>query len=259
MSEILYPAEFVFPGHPDKLCDAIADALVVATTAREARALVGVEVAVHRDRVFVTGRLAGQDAERIDVHAIVREVYRSAGYKDKWSPAPENLHIETDLCVGPLENGESENRVLSDDQAICVGYSVDRPETQYLPVEQWLVGRLARRLHRLRTEQPNLELGPDGKVLVIVGESAGASVLRGFSCSLQQRAAADAIALHRAVRVTLGEELHRLSHEFPGLSADVPERLAVRGGSGFSDTGISGFLPGHGRDRREEVHEEAKA
>ena len=34
---------------------------------------------------------------------------------------------------------------------------------------------------------------------------------------------------------------------------------ALRGGSGFSDTGISGFLPGHGRDRREEVHEEAKA
>ena len=48
MNFSLYAAEFVFPGHPDKLCDAIADALVQAATALEKRALVGVEVACHR-------------------------------------------------------------------------------------------------------------------------------------------------------------------------------------------------------------------
>ncbi|MEI8258846.1 MAG: S-adenosylmethionine synthetase N-terminal domain-containing protein, partial [Deltaproteobacteria bacterium] len=44
----VFPAEFVFPGHPDKLCDAIADALVLEACTRERRALVGVEVAVNR-------------------------------------------------------------------------------------------------------------------------------------------------------------------------------------------------------------------
>ena len=39
-------AKFVFPGHPDKLCDVIADALVAEAISREPRALVGVEVAV---------------------------------------------------------------------------------------------------------------------------------------------------------------------------------------------------------------------
>ncbi|HXQ23744.1 MAG TPA: methionine adenosyltransferase domain-containing protein [Candidatus Acidoferrales bacterium] len=245
-TEILYPAEFVFPGHPDKLCDAIADALVAAAIAREPRALVGVEVAVHRDRVFVTGRIGGHDAGSIDVPEIVREVYRSAGYGDGWYPAAEELRIETDLCVGPLEDGEPDCRVLSDDQAICVGYAVDRPETQYLPVEQWLVGQLARRLHCLRTERPDLELGPDGKVLAVVGESAGSFALRGFSCSLQQRAAAEAIALHRAVRVTIEEELQRLSLSLPALSGQVPEPLAVNGAGAFEvggpegDNGLSG-------------------
>jgi S-adenosylmethionine synthetase len=48
MTPQLYSVEFIFPGHPDKLCDAIADALVEAAQQRETRALVGVEVAVHR-------------------------------------------------------------------------------------------------------------------------------------------------------------------------------------------------------------------
>ncbi len=245
-TEILYPAEFVFPGHPDKLCDAIADALVAAAIALDPRALAGVEVAVHRNRVFVTGRIGGQGATSINVPAIVRDVYRSAGYGDRWHPAAKELRIEMDLCLGPLEDGESEFRALSDDQAICVGYAVDRPETQYLPAEQWLVGQLARRLHRLRTERSDLGLGPDGKVLAVVGESAGSFALRSFTCSLQQRADADAIGLHRAIRVTLEDTLNRLSKEFPALSSAVPDQLTVNGAGAFEvggptgDNGLSG-------------------
>ena len=52
-------AEYVFPGHPDKLCDAIADAVVQEVGRREPRGLCGVEVAVHRDHVYVTGQVAG--------------------------------------------------------------------------------------------------------------------------------------------------------------------------------------------------------
>ena len=55
MSAKLYAAEFCLPGHPDKLCDAIADALVEEAARRERRALCGVEVSVHRATVFVTG------------------------------------------------------------------------------------------------------------------------------------------------------------------------------------------------------------
>ena len=68
-----YAAEFVFAGHPDKLCDAIADALVQEASRREKRALCGVEVAIHRARVFITGRIACRDAESIPVETITRE------------------------------------------------------------------------------------------------------------------------------------------------------------------------------------------
>ena len=247
----LYPAEFVFPGHPDKLCDAIADALVLEAWMRERRALVGVEVAVHRNRVFVTGRIACEDAMSIDVAATVRDVYRSAGYGEGWYPSAEDLEIESALCLGPLEDGEAEFRELSDDQAICVGYANDLPQTNHLPVEHWLAGRLARRLHALRLEAPALCLGPDGKVLVVVKECGvredGASwSLDAFSCSLQQRIVADDVALHRAVRLAVLEELQRLSLVLPGLSPVLPAQLTVNGAGAFEvggpegDNGLSG-------------------
>ncbi len=242
----LYAAEFVFPGHPDKLCDAIADSLVQEAGRRERRALVGVEVAVHRHRVFVTGRIACQDALTIDVAQIVRDVYRSAGYGDGWYPSAEEVVVEADLCLGPLHDGEAEFRELSDDQAICVGYANNLPQTNHLPVEHWLAGQFARRLHALRSELPALALGPDGKVLVVVREDGASWSIEVFSCSLQQCAKADEVALHRAVRLAVGDELQQLAANLPGLSAALPEQLTVNGAGAFEvggpegDNGLSG-------------------
>ncbi len=143
MNKRIYPAEFVFPGHPDKLCDAIADALVERAAAAEPRSLCGIEVAVHRSSVFITGRIAGAGACDIDVPEVVRGVFASAGYADPWHPAPEDLEITTALCTGPLNPGESEFRSVSDDQSIVTGYAVDSPETNFLPPEHWLAARLA--------------------------------------------------------------------------------------------------------------------
>ena len=51
-------AEYVSPGHPDRLADAIAESIVTAAVRQKPDALVGVEVAVHTDCVFVDGRIA---------------------------------------------------------------------------------------------------------------------------------------------------------------------------------------------------------
>jgi S-adenosylmethionine synthetase len=246
MTTRLYPAEFVFPGHPDKLSDAIADALVLKAGNREPRALVGVEVAVHRNRVFVTGRIACTGAEEIDVEEIVRDVYRSAGYGDGWYPAPGEVIVLSELCLGPLKDGEAEFRGLSDDQAICIGYANNIPQTNHLPVEHWLACQLARRLYALRGELPALALGPDGKVLVLVREEGAAWSLDAFSCSLQQRIAADDVALHRAVRLAIADEMQKLAARLPGLSAALPDQLTVNGAGAFEvggpegDNGLSG-------------------
>jgi S-adenosylmethionine synthetase len=246
MENRLYAAEFVFPGHPDKLSDAIADALVAEAIRREPRALVGVEIAVHRNRVFVTGRIACHDAEGIDVENIVRGIYSSAGYGDNWQPSADEVVVQSELCLGPLEEGEAEYRELSDDQAICIGYANDLPQTNHLPVEHWLVRRLAQLLYGLRADNPGLLLGPDGKVLVVLREDGRTWALDGFSCSLQQREATGDVALHRAVRLLLEEELADLTKALPGLIPALPEQLTVNGCGAFDvggpegDNGLSG-------------------
>jgi S-adenosylmethionine synthetase len=130
-----YAAEFVLPGHPDKLCDAIVDALVERAGRQEKRALCGVEAGVHRSSVFVTGRMACRGSTRIDVKEIVRAVYASAGYDGDWRPGPDELTIHVDLCRGPLREGEDDFRRVADDQSIvttpwtCRVRTISHPST----------------------------------------------------------------------------------------------------------------------------------
>lgn len=256
----LRPAEFVLPGHPDKLCDAIADALVVEAQKRHPRALVGAEVAVHRNLVTLTGRIACPESHKIDLNSLVRNIYLSAGYGEDedcpWNPDPKLLRIFSDLCLDELVEGEDSFRELSDDQAICVGYANNLKATNHLPVEQWLVQRFGQRLHALRKLHPALQLGPDGKVLVVVREfkSEGPDgsqqdlrwQIESVCCALQQRQMADSIALYRAVRDELSDELLNCARVLPGLSTELPDPLTVNGAGAFEvggpegDNGLSG-------------------
>jgi S-adenosylmethionine synthetase len=242
--KMLYAAEYVLPGHPDKLCDAIADALVEEAAGREKRALCGIEVAVHRTSVFITGRIACHQAEEIPVAEIARECYRTAGYGPEWRPAPEELDVHTNLCLGPLLQGEAEFREISDDQSIVTGYAVDSPGTNYLPPEHWLAWRLARKLEALRTAWPDFRLGPDGKLALLF--DAGPSALAGFTASLQQAVGIDEIEMNRVVRRCVAEELEGCAAEVPGLQPKLPESFQVNGAGNFEvggpegDNGLSG-------------------
>lgn len=241
-----YAAEFVLPGHPDKLCDAIADALVQEASRREKRALCGVEVAIHRARVFVTGRIACQDAESIPIETIARDVLRSAGYGKEWQPHPDVLSVETDLCLGPLEDGEADFRSVSDDQSIVTGYAIDLPATNFLPPEHWLAHRLSMALESLRLNQPELRLGPDGKVTVIYEEATNRTRVVGFSTSLQQKVNGPAIELHRAVLSVLKNELTAAAAAIPAFDPALPDEVHVNGVGNFEvggpegDNGLSG-------------------
>ena len=121
-------AEFVSPGHPDRLADAIVESIVDLAVGRDAEALVGVECAVHTDHVFIDGRIAaGKDgvcAVRHDeIDEIARKVYREAGYGGIWIHAPEKLKVIQNVCLEPLSDEERAIRNLSDDQNVVTGYA----------------------------------------------------------------------------------------------------------------------------------------
>ncbi len=246
-----FAAEFVFPAHPDKLADAVADAIVAEAVRRDRRSHVAVEVGLHREMVFVTGMLAGQGAAEIPVKDIVRTTFASAGFGSDCRPDPRRLRIHTDLTRSDLTSGPLGDRGRACDQCVVTGYATDIPETQFLPVEHWLANRLGRRLARLWREAPDLVLGPDGKVLVVVeereaGSDAPSFRLRGLSCSIEQRERGNPVELHRGVRLLLEEEMEGLHRGFPQLDPDLPKSLRVNAAGTFSrggpcgDNGLSG-------------------
>jgi S-adenosylmethionine synthetase len=244
MKQQYYAAEAVLPGHPDKLCDAVADTLVREVARREKRGLCGVEVALHLSAVFVTGRLACEGAEEIDIAEAARNVFEQAGYSAAWAPDPACLDVKTAVCAGPLNEGEAEFRGTADDQSIVTGYAIDSPETGYLPPEQWLALGAMRSLEALRASRPDLQLGPDGK-LAVVYDAAG-DRLSAFSASLQQAHSGDEIELARTVRSVLRDCLERLAARRTSFRPELPQLCRVNGAGNFvvggpqGDNGLSG-------------------
>jgi len=98
-------AEYVSPDIPTRLADAIADRIVTAAVRQKPDALVGVEVAVHTDCVFVDGRIAA-GWQQVEIEQIVRNVYRAAGYGGSWSRA-RKIRVTTRRLSGKLLAEES--------------------------------------------------------------------------------------------------------------------------------------------------------
>src|SRR4051794_7612763 len=116
---MLIAAEDALRGHPDPLCDAVPEGIVETACAHDAQALVGVEVAIHRHLLVVTGRIAAGTVTGAiefgdqEVRRLADEVVASAGYRGPWA---HELNVVSDLDVGPLELEERAIRRFSDDQ-----------------------------------------------------------------------------------------------------------------------------------------------
>lgn len=242
-------AEYVSPGHPDRLADAIVESIVDLAVGRDPMALVGVECAVHTDHAFVDGRIAAGKEKCAVTHdeiaEAVRAVYRNAGYGAAWRPAPEELKIIQNVCLEALSDDERAIRDISDDQNVVTGYACNSPETDYLPPAHFVANYIGRKLWAWRRTASG-KFGPDFKVMVDVAYSPRYEWRR-LTLSVQHKAGVFAEEQHAAILPVVREALAEL--EARGLTgiADLPlERLILNGMGDFivggpeGDNGLSG-------------------
>jgi S-adenosylmethionine synthetase len=242
-------AEYVSPGHPDRLADAIAEGIVTEAVKHRPNALVAVEIAVNRDVVFIDGRIAA-GIDVIDKHRIVREVYKAAGYSGPWIPDPDKLRIIDDLCEGELDDLEARVRPLSDDQNIIVGYARDSESSNNLPPAHWVAGEIGRRLFQIVRTQTDLSaiFGPDFKVLASLEERRDKVT---WNCLVLSIMHAEGLGWEQQYRLLLPHLQNILADlEARGLvgvsSTFDPRRLNLNGAGEFSiggphgDNGLSG-------------------
>jgi len=142
--------ESVTIGHPHKVCDQIADALVDAFLRQDKRARLELQVIGGVGLIFVTGSVASY--ADFDVPALVQEVYKDIGYND----VPEVFaHLEPHLRVAPPVRGASQTVVVR-------GYAT-RETREQLPRPYVYARSLTRSLDRLRQHHPEFSwMQPDG-------------------------------------------------------------------------------------------------
>ena len=155
-------AESVTEGHPDKLCDTIADAVVDACLEHDPTAHVACEVMATAGKIIAAGEITA--ARLPDIPAVICRTVREAGYGGSDYEVEVITHEQSPDIAGAVNNGAETG---AGDQGIVYGYACDEtPELLPLPVV------LAHKLTRLLTQARKLHtipsLKPDGKAQVSV-------------------------------------------------------------------------------------------
>ena len=174
--EHILTSEAVTRGHPDKICDQIADAVLDAVLAEEPEARVACEAAVWENGVCLFGELTAE--KQPDYETIVRRVIREIGYDRPelgfdWETCSVQVHMHPqspDIARGVRHRAAEDTG--AGDQGILFGYACRETE-DLMPLPITLANRLARRLEAVGRDGTLPWLRPDGKTQVSVAYRDG--------------------------------------------------------------------------------------
>lgn len=241
-------AESVCVGHPDKLCDLIADQIVDDVLFEDKTARVAVEVMVTGRYVVVAGEISTTTRPRI--RESVRTALLKAGYRP-WRFVTfvwirrQSADIDAGVSMSlEARDGDDTGFVLqgAGDQGTVYGYATNETPER-LPLPLVLAHNMCRRLDQARTEGAMAGIKPDGKAQVSVrydrdGEPVAVETV---VVSIQHDAKKDPVELEREVKSLIVEPACR--DHLPITDSTVvlvnPSGRFVKGGAA-ADTGVTG-------------------
>jgi len=172
IKDFMFTSESVTPGHPDKLCDQISDAIVDEFLKKDVMAKVRAESAVSGGVVFLAARFMSE--VEVDLPEVARGVIRNVGYEGEDFNA-DDCTVMTNLLEYPQEatrpidvsqaSDADLDEIKANNQVTVFGFACTQtPALMPLPI--WLAHQLARRLYGSGFGGSLPYLHPDGKTQV---------------------------------------------------------------------------------------------
>lgn len=163
-SKTMKAVESTTAGHPDKVCDQIADAIVDEYIRRDPNARVDIKVLGSHGMVMIGGEV--HSSADFDCALLAKQVYNEIGYEDEIEVFVNIEHPSEEMM---LAHGAADTVVVN-------GYAT-KETREYLPKPVVYAHEITRRMDDLRKTDPGFRwIGPDGKVQIIMDKDRVASV-----------------------------------------------------------------------------------